>query len=62
MWRSRLASTRSRMTRDRCHSWRTQVCSADHRRLCPRSCLRVNGAALAESERMIIPTPSSVVI
>jgi len=62
MWWSLLACTRSRMTRDRCHSWRIQACSADHRRPRRCSCLSVSGVALAESERMIIPTPSSVVI
>jgi hypothetical protein len=62
MWRSRVACTRSRMTRDRCHSWRTQACSTDHRRPCKRGSPSVSGAALVESERVIILSFSSSVV
>jgi hypothetical protein len=63
MWRSRLACTRSLITRDRSHSRRTQAGSADHRRLCEWRCRSASGAALVESELVIIPIFSlSVVI
>ena len=60
MWRSWVACTRSRVTCERCHCRRTQICSADHRRRwrCSGPC--VSGAALVDGERMVIPGSSPV--